>query len=107
MRPSPGNTTTTLPSMRGGAITSLDTRALQRALPLSASNARTSPLSVPTTTSDASAPGPADSACDALVFQATRPDAGSTRISVPSLAAAYTADGVIAGAKPGPALPTL
>src|SRR5574337_1377334 len=105
MRPSPDSTTTTSPATIGGAITSLDTCAVHCALP-STSNARTSPWSVPTTTCEPPAPGPASSFLPALMRHTTRPVAGSTRISVPSMAAAYTASGVMAGANPGAALPT-
>ena len=59
--PSPANTATTPSPTRGGAITSVETRAVHFGLP-SASNASTSPLSVPTTTIVASAPTPAESA---------------------------------------------
>src|SRR5690349_22496458 len=105
MRPSPENTITMLSATRGGAMTSLDTRAVHCGLPL-VSKASTSPLSVPTTTSDALAPGPADSERFALTFHSTRPLAASMRISVPSLAATYALAATIAGAKPGPPLPT-
>src|SRR5437879_219698 len=106
MRPSPEKTITTPSSTRGGAMTSLDTCALHAGLP-SASKASTSPLSVPTTTCASSAPGPAEIFCPTLIRQTCRPVAASTRTSVPSVAAAYTADGVMAGASPAAALPTL
>ena len=76
---------TILSDTRGGAITSLDMRTVHSALP-SASNASTSPLSVPTTTSESPAPGPADSGRPALTRQSARPVAGSSRVSVPSFA---------------------
>jgi len=85
--PSP-EVTTTLPSVTiGGEITSDDTRAVHSGLP-SGSKASTSPLSVPTTTSMASAPGPAESGLPALARHAGRPVAGSSLTSVPSSAAA-------------------
>src|SRR5437588_4741339 len=87
-------------------MTSLDTCALHADLP-SVSKASTSPLSVPTTTCASSAPGPAEIFCPTLIRQTWRPVAASTRTSVPSVAAAYTADGVMAGARPAAALPTL
>jgi hypothetical protein len=74
-------------AMRGGAMTSLDTLAVQRGLP-SVPNASTSPFAVPTTTSSSSAPGPAETGFPALTRQSTRPVAGSNRASVPSAAAA-------------------
>jgi hypothetical protein len=72
----------------GGAMTSLPTRALHSALPSSGENARTSPLSLPTTTASASAPTPADSVRPALTRQTWRPVAGSILTIVPSDAAA-------------------
>ena len=87
MRPSPENTIATSAATFGGAMTSLDTCDVHTGLP-SASNASTSPLSVPTTTCASSAPGPAAIFWPALMRQTTRPLAASTRTSVPSLAAA-------------------
>ena len=71
----------------GGEITSLPTLVAHSAVPL-VSNASTSPLSEPTTTTEPSAPAPADSVRPALTRQTARPFAGSIRITVPSAAAA-------------------
>ena len=86
--PSPANTVTTPSVTRGGATISVETRAVHFGLPLVASNESTSPLSVPTTTMFASAPGPAESARPALVRQTVRPVAGSIRETPPSVLAA-------------------
>src|SRR4029434_470323 len=100
MRPSPVHTTTMPSATRGGPSTSLVTFDCQSALP-PVSNASTSPLSVPTTTSVASAPTPAESLRPASIRHTTAPLAGSTRKMVPLLLAAYMASGVMAGASPG------
>src|SRR5436190_10602446 len=97
---------TTLSDTRGGAMTSLEILTFHNALP-SGSKASTSPLSLPATTIESLAPGPADSGWPALTRHTARPVAASSRVSVPSLAAAYIADVVSAGAMPGPAAPTL
>ena len=85
--PSPVSTATTPSPTRGGAITSVETRAVHFALP-SASNASTSPLSVPTATVVASAPTPPESGLPAEMRHTCRPFAGSMRTMVPSVDAA-------------------
>src|SRR5215475_10422551 len=107
MRPSFENTTTMPSETSGGALIELETEAVQRDLPSAVPNASTSPLSVPTTTTSLSAPGPAESDGAALTDHVGRPVSRVRRVSVPLLAAAYTASLVIAGANPGAAFATL
>ncbi len=71
----------------GGLTTSLVTFDCHIGLP-SGPNASTSPLSVPTATSVASAPAAADKRFAASMRHAVAPPAGSTRTSVPFVAAA-------------------
>jgi hypothetical protein len=71
----------------GGLTTSLVTFACHIGLP-SVVKASTSPLSVPTATSVASAPAAAETRLAASIFHAAVPVAGSTRTSVPLAAAA-------------------
>src|SRR5271155_2752359 len=88
----------------GGPLTSLDTFACHSGLPL-ASNASTSPFSVPTTTRFASAPTPADRGMPALTRQRWAPAAGATLTTLPAAPAAETAGGRTAGANPPPTVP--
>lgn len=105
MLPSPANTAATFSATRGGATTSVATRDVHLGCPLPASNASTSPLSVPTTAMPSSAPTPPASVLPALVRQTERPVCASRRVTLPSVDAAYTASPTAIGVKPGMPLP--
>ncbi len=87
MRPSRVQTTIFPSAASGGPATSVETFTFHRGLPVE-SKAKTSPLAVPTATTVALAPTPAESGFSVLMRQFCRPVAGSTLMIVPSGAAA-------------------
>jgi hypothetical protein len=92
-------TSTKPPATAGAASTSLDTRARQRTAPLAGSSATTSPSSLTTATVRSSAPTPPESLSRRSSRQRVSPLTASSRVTVPSRAAAYSASPTSAGEK--------
>src|SRR5512134_3406677 len=108
MRLSALRASTSPPATRGVASTSLDTRARQRGLPVSASSANRSPRSDATATVRVLAPTPAERRTASSTCHSSSPLAAFRRVTEPSREVAYRLSPSSAGLKAkSPPLPTL